>query len=71
MANVLNMDKKIAVIAAKPKRVGRSALFKGTAKVKFCVSWFHRSELRTFEGLAKASNPTVSVSIRAKLNANL
>lgn len=55
----------------KPKKVGRPALPKGEAKGETLRIRVTPSELRAFEGLAKASKLTVSEWIRSTLGATL
>jgi predicted HicB family RNase H-like nuclease len=55
----------------KPKKVGRPALPKGSAKAETLRIRVTPSDLRAFEGLAKASKQTVSEWIRGTLNATL
>jgi hypothetical protein len=53
----------------KPKKVGRPALPKGSAKAETLRIRVTPADLRTFEGLAKASKQNVSDWIRGTLNA--
>ena len=53
----------------KPKKVGRPALPKGTAKGEMLRIRVTPSELRTIETTAKARKQTVSGWIRSTLNA--
>jgi hypothetical protein len=53
-----------------PKPVGRPALPKGNAKAVMLRVRVTPDELKTFEGMAKASKQTVSEWVRSKLNAN-
>jgi hypothetical protein len=53
----------------KPKKVGRPSLPKGEAKAETLRIRVTPSELRTFEGKAKARKQTVSEWIRSTLNA--
>jgi hypothetical protein len=55
----------------KPKRVGRPSLPKGEAKGETLRIRVTPSELRAFEGLAKAKKLSVSEWIRSTLGANL
>jgi hypothetical protein len=55
----------------KPKRVGRPSLPKGEAKGETLRIRVTPSELRAFEGLAKAKKLTVSEWIRSTLGSNL
>jgi hypothetical protein len=53
----------------KPKKVGRPALPKGSAKAETLRIRVTPAELRTFETTAKAHKQTVSEWIRSTLNA--
>jgi hypothetical protein len=55
----------------KPRKPGRPALPKGSAKAETLRIRVTPSELRTFEGIAKARKLTVSEWIRSTLNAAL
>jgi hypothetical protein len=52
MANVLNIDKKIAVIAPKPKRVGRTALAQGNSQRSHFA---YESHVKTSQSCTEAS----------------
>lgn len=51
----------------KPKRVGRPALPKGSAKAETLRIRVTTAELRAFAGLAKANKQTVSEWVRSTL----
>ena len=55
----------------KPKKVGRPALPKGSAKAETLRIRVTPAELRMFAGLAKARKQTVSEWIRSTLSAAL
>ena len=56
---------------AKPKKVGRPALPKGSAKAKMLRIRVDPFTMRTIEATAKAKKQTVSEWIRSTLEANL
>jgi hypothetical protein len=78
MANVLNTDKQIAIIAAlkqqnqkKPSRAGRPPLPKGNAKAVMLRVRVTADERLAIETAAKASSQTASEWIRGKLLATI